>query len=437
MPGTSATVATVSRPVLRLGAAGALLLAGVASSLAATHSPAAGAPTTTATTAATATTVTSPAKVVLAVSGHGWGHGLGMSQWGAYGYAQHGWTYQRILAHYYSGTTLGPAPRSTVRVLLARAKQTTISSDTPWTVTDSTGAKVTLPPGAVMLKPKLALPKQQLVPPFTLVGKAPLVVDGKAVRGKVEVSSDRKQLEVIDVVALESYLKGVVPAEMPPKWPAAALQAQAVAARSYALANLAHQRDFDLYADTRSQVYGGVAAESPAADDAIAATKGKVVLWHGKVADTLFFSTSGGRTASAEEATGTAVPYLVSVPDPYDTASPVHDWGPILFDGAKVAKQLKLPGALSDLSVVSGPSGRATSVTATAANDAQATVTSSQFRALLELRSTWFTSALLSLQPQAKTVTYGGSVSLTGFARGADSAGPRGEDDQFRLDARR
>jgi len=408
----------VSRPALRLGAVCLLLLAGAALSLAATR-PA----TVHDSTTSTATTVTSPAKVVLAVSGHGWGHGLGMSQWGAYGYANHGWTYQRILAHYYSGTTLGPAPVSTVRVLLAQAKKTSIASDAPWTVVDSTGKKVALDPGTMLLKPSLALPKRQLSPPLTFAGKQPLVVDGKEFRGKIEISSDGKQLEVVDVVGLEAYLKGVVPSEMPAKWPAAALQAQAVAARSYALANLAHQRDFDLYSDTRSQVYGGVAAESPAADDAIAATKGEVVLWHSKVADTLFFSTSGGRTASAEEATGTAVPYLVSVPDPYDTASPVHDWGPILFDGAKVAKQLKLPGTLSDLSIVSGPSGRATSVTATAAADVHATVTSSQFRALLELRSTWFASALLSLQPQAKTVTCGGAVSLTGFARDANSVG--------------
>ena len=66
----------------------------------------------------------------------------------------------------------------------------------------------------------------------------------------------------------------------------------------------------------------------PATNDAVDATKGEVVLYDGKVANTLFFSTSGGRTASAAEATGTGVPYLVSVLDPYDTASPYHDWGP-------------------------------------------------------------------------------------------------------------
>jgi stage II sporulation protein D len=371
------------------------------------------------TTATTATTVTSPAKVVLAISGHGWGHGIGMSQWGAYGYAQHGWTYDRILAHYYSGTTLGPAPVSTVRVLLAQTRKATIASQVPWTVTDSAGTKVALDPGSLALKPKLALPKLTLVPPLVFVGKQPLVVNGKPYRGKIDVSTDGKRLEIVDTVALEAYLKGVVPSEMPSKWPAEVLEAQAIAARSYALANLTKNRDFDLYADTRSQVYGGVGAESPAASDAIAATKGKVVLWHGKVADTLFFSTSGGRTESAEEATGTAVPYLVSVADPYDTTSPVHDWGPVLFDGAQLAKRMKLPPPLSDLTIATGPSGRATSVTATAVDDSQATMTSSQFRALLELRSTWFTSALFSLQPQAKVMTYGGSLSLTGFARGA------------------
>ncbi len=410
----------VSRPALRLGAACLLLLSGAALSLAATRPETVRGSTSTATTS---TTVTSPARVVLAVSGHGWGHGLGMSQWGAYGYAQHGWTYDKILAHYYSGTTLGPASVSTVRVLLAQPKLMTIASAAPWAVTDAAGTKAALDPGSMRMQASLAMPERKLVPPLTFVGKQPLVVNGKEYRGKITVSTDGKHLEIVDTAALESYLRGVVASEMPPKWPAEALKAQAVAARSYALANLTQKRDFDLYADTRSQVYGGVAAESLAASDAIAATKGQVVLWHGKVADTLFFSTSGGRTASAEEATGTAVPYLVSVADPYDTTSPVHDWGPVLYDGTKVAKQLKLSPPLSDLSIFDGPSGRASSVTATAAGGSHATVTSARFRALLELRSTWFTGALLSLVPQAKTITYGGSLALTGFAHDADSAG--------------
>jgi stage II sporulation protein D len=407
----------VSRLAPRLGAAFLLLSAGAAASVLAAG-PSAVRGTTTVTTAAT---TTSAAKVVLAISGHGWGHGLGMSQWGAYGYAKHGWTYDLILAHYYSGTTLGPAPVSTVRVLLAQKQKVTLTSTTPWSVTDATGTKTSLEPGALTLKQKIVVDGQPLLSPVAFVGKAPLAVEGKAFRGRLVVSSDGKRVQVVDVLPLEQYLKGVVPSEMPFDWPAEALQAQSVAARSYALANLTKNRDFDLHGDTRDQVYGGIAAEQPSATAAIAATKGQVVLYKGKVADTLFFSTSGGRTASSLDATGVAVPYLASVADPYDTMSPVHDWGPMLFDGTKVAAQLKLPGSLSDLTAVDGLSGRAKTVTGIGADGVAATVTGAQFRSLLELRSTWFTSALFSLLPVAKTMTFGGAVTLSGFAKGADA----------------
>jgi stage II sporulation protein D len=410
----------VSRPAFRLGACSLLLLAGAALSLLAAGRSAVRVGTTT--TTATVTTVTNPASIVLALSGHGWGHGLGLSQWGAYGYAKHGWTYDQILAHYYTGTTLGPAPISTVRVLLAQKKKVTLDSADAWTITDSAGTKVPLDPAELSLGPKLAVSDHpELQPPYTFTGKQPLAVDGKEYRGRLLVSTDGKKLEVVDVLALENYLKGVVPAEMPSAWPTEALKAQAVAARSYALANLHKGQDFDLYSDTRDQVYGGVAAESPSASAALAATKGQVVLWNGKVADTLFFSTSGGRTNSALDATGTAVPYLVSVADPYDTLSPYHDWGPVLFDGASVAKQLKLPPPIASLTTITGAAGRTKSITAVGANDTQATVTGARFRELLGLRSTWFSGVLFSLQPKAKTITFGGALSLTGFARGADA----------------
>ncbi len=216
------------------------------------------------------------------------------------------------------------------------------------------------------------------------------------------MSSDGKLVQVIDTVGLESYLKGVVPAEMPSAWPPEALKAQAVAARSYALANVTTGRAFDLYGDTRSQVFGGVKVENAATSAAVDATKGQVVLYKGKVANTLFFSTSGGRTASALESTGLDVPYLVPVADPYDTGSPYHDWGPVLLDAAIVAKQFKLASPIADLQTT------------------QVTLTGNQVRGALELRSTWFTPALLQLLPKSKTMTYGGALSLTGRASGAD-----------------
>src|SRR5207245_9105950 len=104
--------------------------------------------------------VTNPARVVLAVSGHGWGHGLGLSQWGAYGYAKHGWTFEQILAHYYTGTTLGPAPVSTVRVLLAQKKKVAVTSTAAWTIVDAAGTKVALDPGTLTRGPTLAIEDQ-------------------------------------------------------------------------------------------------------------------------------------------------------------------------------------------------------------------------------------------------------------------------------------
>ena len=155
-PRASATVLHVGRSALRLAAALLLLAGGLALSIL-TAGPAFGLGTTTSATGSTATgttatgtttttpSLTSPAKSVLVFSGHGWGHGLGMSQWGAYGYAKHGWTYDRILAHYYTGTTLGAAKVGTVRVLLVSAKKATLASTVPWTVTDATGQKATAP----------------------------------------------------------------------------------------------------------------------------------------------------------------------------------------------------------------------------------------------------------------------------------------------------
>jgi stage II sporulation protein D len=415
-PETSATVARVGRYACGLAASCLLVLGGLASIVLA------GAPAPTPSpTSSTATVTTSTASSVVVFSGHGWGHGLGLSQWGASGFAKHGWTFERILAHYYSGTTLGPARVSTVRVLLASAKTAKIESAAAWSVVDAAGTKVALDPGAVVLKAKLTLADHpELQPPFTFVGTQPLLVGKVAYRGRLNVSSDGKLVQVIDTLGLESYLKGVVPAEMPSSWPVEALKAQAVAARSYALANVTTGRAFDLYSDTRSQVFGGVKAENAATSAAVDATKGQVVLYKGKVANTLFFSTSGGRTASALESTGLSVPYLVPVADPYDSASPYHDWGPVLFDATAVAKQFKLGSPIVDLQSTTGPSGRVKALTVVSGDDTQVTLTGNQVRGALELRSTWFTPALLQLLPKSKTMTYGGALSLTGLARGAD-----------------
>jgi stage II sporulation protein D len=393
-----------------------LLAGGLASSLLAAS------PLAAQTTTSTGGTTTSAAPSVIVLSGHGWGHGLGLSQWGAYGYAKHGWTFDRILAHYYQGTTLGEAKVSAVRVLLDSAKKVALESHAPWTLTDAAGTKVALDPGRFVLSAKLVMAGHPgLQPPYVFAAAQPIMVAGTAYPGRLTVSSDKKVVQVVDRLALETYLKGVVPAEMPSSWPPEALKAQAIAARSYALANLTKGRAFDLYGDTRDQVYGGTKVANAATDAAVDATKGQVVLYNGKVADTLFFSTSGGRTASAAESLGVAVPYLVPVADPYDTASPYHDWGPMLLDAATVAKRLKLASPIADIQRVTGPSGRVTSLTFISEDESQVTVTGNQARKALDTRSTWFTPALLRLVAGASTMTYGGAVSLTGQVHGADT----------------
>jgi stage II sporulation protein D len=384
-------------------------------------------PTPTPTSTSTSTTAApgvaeSSASSALVISGHGWGHGVGMAQWGANGYARHGSDYRSILAHYYQGTTIGTHSAPPVRVLLAEGRtRVTLSSDSPWKVVDGSGTSVALPPGPLQFGADLVVGERTLTSPLTFApGATPLLVGKAAYRGKLLVLSNGKRMQVVNSLPLDSYVLGVVGREMPSNWPAAALESQAVAARSYALAeleNVVTARAFDLYSDTRSQVYGGIAAESPSVSAAVRATARQVVLYAGKVATTYFSSSSGGRTVSAAEAWGKTVPYLVSVDDPYDTLSPYHDWGPVLVDARKAARALKVPGELQALTMTPGPSGHVSQVDAVGTKG-DVKLTGSNVRTALALRSSWFTVGWLALSAPAERVAYGGSALLTGIVRG-------------------
>jgi len=360
-------------------------------------------------------------------SGHGWGHGVGMSQYGAYGYAQHGATFPQILSHYYPGTTLGPASVSTIRVLLAdRKKKLTLASETPFTVRDGSGQTYALDAGPVTFGPDLTLPvsAQPLTPPLLFLprGGSALTL-ARPYRGRIEVDVVDGKLRAINVVGLEPYLYGVVPSEMPSNWAPEALKAQAVAARSYALATKKIGAPFDAYADTRSQMYLGLSNESSAARAAVAATKRQVLFYGGKVATTFFSSTSGGQTESSQGWIGTALPYLVSVPDPYDDISPYHNWGPVPVTGKAIVKALKLPGPIIDATTTPNPSGRVGKLSfLTPLTSLQ--VAATQLRNAIGLRSTWFTLGVMSLAPPAPNppLPYGSQVTLASTVRGVTGA---------------
>ena len=363
------------------------------------------------------------------VSGRGWGHGVGMSQYGALGFANEGRGFAEILAHFYPGTTLGPAPVARVRVLLQEQRPAfTISSPVPFRVRDVFGKTSPLPAGAFELGPKLELPVNgvptALAGPIAfLPGTRPLqlgsVASGDPYRGQLVVSVTGQRLSAVNDVGLEQYLAGVVPREMPAAWHPEALKAQAVAARSYALAHRITGKAFDLYADVRSQVYGGVKAEDARSTAAIDATVGQVLLYEGRIADTLFHSTSGGRTIAAAEVFGKDVPYLVAVDDPHSALSPVHRWGPVPVADGVARKGLALKGPILGVRLAKEPSGRVRTATiSTAAGETS--VSGSTLRRGLGLRSTWVTAmSSLTLTRPGTPAVYGRPVVLTGEVRGA------------------
>lgn len=356
-------------------------------------------------------------------TGRGWGHGVGMSQYGALGFAQHGYSFDRIVAHYYRGTELGRVPAARLRVLLLEGRKAlTVSSIGPVRVRDATGEAYTLEPGRYKLGPALLLDvgegeARALAPPLVFAPEVePLALNGRRYRGTIEIGVEKGKLSAINGVGLEAYLFGVVPDEVPSHWAAEALKAQAVVARSYALA-VRKPGPFDLYADVRSQVYGGLDAEEPETTAAVRATAGQVVTYAGKIATTYFFSTSGGRTANVADVWGKPVPYLVSVPDPYDELSPHHTWGPVTFATARLRKALRVPGRLVDLTTTLDASGRVDTIAAVG-TEGVSSVRATELRRSLGLRSTWFQLGALALDPAAGPLVYGSRASLTGLVRG-------------------
>ena len=365
------------------------------------------------------------------VKGHGYGHGVGMGQWGAQGYAQQGYTYDQILAAYYPGTTLGQTSATSIRVLLASGKKKlTISSKKPITVEDGDGLDHTLAAGSTTFTPALKLavdggPEQALDPPLTFspaTGSA--LTLGRRYRGRIVVDVPNKKLRAINVLPLQQYLYGVVTAEMPYTWLPAALQAQAVAARSYALASRKVGAPFDVYADGRSQAYLGTSAETPSGRQAVDVTGGEVLLYDGEVALTLFSASTGGRTQSAADAFGApGRPYLVSVPDPYDTISPYHNWGPVPVTGTTLGSAVGSVGRVVDATVKRNTSRRVKTLKVTSlsrGSQLTASVGGAAIASRLGLRSSWFSVGVLSLQPPSPNpaIPAGTRVTLTGVVRG-------------------
>ena len=161
-----------------------------------------------------------------------------------------------------------------------------------------------------------------------LPGSAPLWLGGR--RGSFQLGMDGDMLQAVNALPLEQYVADVVSVENPAYWPQEALRSQAIASRSYALANLRPSAKFDLYADNRSQNYVGLRKEYPSAVEATAATKGEVLRYQGQIIDAFFTAANGGKTSNTEGIWGgPPLPYLAVHADPFDARSPDTSWGPI------------------------------------------------------------------------------------------------------------
>jgi stage II sporulation protein D len=378
------------------------------------------------------------------IMGHGWGHGVGLSQWGAYGYASHGWSYRSILKHYYTGIGFATVPDTVIRVNLRSgldAVKLTCAQD--YTV-QGKGAATTIPAGTVATTTYTergysvvagTLSKTYTAAPtftptsgvLSLLTTTDLGTSG-LYRGTINVVRSDGKLMIIDCVSLESYLRGVVPHEMPPAWPMEALKTQTCAARAFAIGNLQPSKPWDVYCDARDQAYGGVGIESPRTDAAIEATAGVCPTYDGKPIVATYFSCSGGETEDAENVWGSDYPYLKAVDDPYDSNATLHNWGPLRRTPSQIGGPLGAAGSLRAVYTVEhGVSPRIVTA-ALIGSKGTKYVDGGSLRMKLGLNSTWAVFTSMSVSPAARdkvTVAAGDSVTLSGRIYPALAAGAK------------
>jgi stage II sporulation protein D len=388
-----------------------------------------------------------PPSGVYLIHGRGNGHGHGMSQWGAYGAAKvaHLSTNQ-ILHFYYPHTTLATkSTMRTIRVLLTAADASgrgylQLNPALGLTVTPIGGKPLKLPTktsthhaitgwrlrmsGASILLRAHGAAWHTLTTFGTRVrvtdtaAQIPVVTpDGDvSYRGSILGEIESGSMEAVNVVKLELYLLSVIPAEMPSSWPEVALQAQAVAARTYARHGIAHPKAswYDLDGDTRDQAYGGVGVETARTTKAIHATAGEVIVnSKGRAVLAQYASADGGYTVSG------GVSYLPAKPDPYDGAIPNsdHAWTRSVSASRIVAAYPQL-GALKSIEITGRDGhglwgGRVTTLTLMGSK-VDVALSGVQLQFALGFGSPWFRPTPLPAAPSAlKAKSSGQTVTAT------------------------
>ncbi len=391
--------------------------------------------------------------LLIDVTGHGWGHARGLGQWGAQGYAiDHGWSSDQILDHFYGGTTAGQAPENgsvnpnAVRVEIRSQRDTALRVDLGWgtiklrsTGGDDLGEVVNravqmaaVEGGGTRIEHAETCdgPWEELV--VTQEAVVDLIPEprGTGANGLLKICHDNgtntwypgylrfhgDRGRTVNVTTIENYLRGVVPSEVPASWDMEALEAQAVAARSYALAGDTRQQPYADTCDTiLCQVYLGFyretsqgfeATRETRTDTAIANTAGIVRLRGGSAARTEFSSSTGGYTLEGS--------FPAVKDDGDDTANnPHHNWTATADLRPLVNEHDK--GVLTEINVartgLGADGGHATSVTFVYTGG-NVTETATTVRRALSLKSNWFSFGEVPLPSDAIATYVGASYSL-------------------------
>ena len=373
------------------------------------------------TTTASADLLTISSSREFTLRGHGFGHGIGMGQYGAQGAATLGKTWLDIVRFYYPGTSLA-SKTGNIRVLISKdTTESVIVTPKTGLVFRNVTANTTIPVPSTLSgipvkqwgifpvsgdKTRSALRykmsewhtyKSTWTGPGQFEGPSTISLvlpdnSTASYRGALRSSppsTGSSTRDTVNVLSLEAYLRGVVPAEMPSSWKAQALRAQSVAARTYAARSLTPSRYYDICDTTSCQVYRGYAAETAATDTAIAGTAGKILNYGGQPAFTQFSSSSGGYTAAGSQ------PYLVAKTDPYDdwSGNPVHDWS-ILVKASTLEKAYPAIGTLKTFQITArngkGDWGGRVDSLKLIGSTGSVTITGNTARSVLGLRSNWF-----------------------------------------------
>jgi SpoIID/LytB domain protein len=399
----------------------------------------------------------SPKSSAITIVGAGWGHGKGMSQYGAWGAATKGLKYSEIIDFYYPGTTLDELPKGNLLRVWISADNDDMLHFRPVAglrVRDSANATVTLPTGTKYRKWRIAKVSgkralQYLTSSSTYVtyknslngkrlwyventktGTVKLAMpngDTRTYRQRMALRFTSTGAKTVNYVSMETYLRGVVPAEMPASWAPEAVKAQAVAARTYAAklrSTVSADATYDLCDTSACQVYKGVAAEYSSSDKAITGTANKVVEYKGKLALTMFSSSNGGWSASG----GDDYPYLKAQKDPYDGVKRDQSWS-VTLSSSKIQKAYASIGTLKSVQVTDrdgdGTYGGRVDMVKISGSKGSVTVTGGSFKSKFGLRERLF-KLVGGTDPATTTANYlrwkalGGTASDLGTPTGAE-----------------